>query len=86
MSIESEEDTPGLTSQAPNTGSLGTKGVDGTISMVCVDLDVLSINDMITEDVEFASLHLNSLIALRVPDEVIAIDNLDEKEWMQEED
>jgi len=54
--------------------------------MVCVDLDVLSINDMITEDVEFASLHLNSLIALRVPDEVIAIDNLDEKEWMQEED
>jgi len=41
--------------------------------------------DMPHDDPEFDSLHLNSVIVSRVPEEVIATDKLEEGEWTNEE-
>jgi len=40
---------------------------------------------MLHDDPEFDSLHLNSVVASRVPEEVIAIDDLEEGEWTNKE-
>jgi len=44
------------------------------------DADASSICDMLHDDPEFDSLRLNSVVMLRVPDEVITIDDLEEGE------
>jgi len=52
-----------------------------TISTVATDTDASSIYDMLHDDPEFDSLRLNIVVILRVPDEVITIDDLEEGEW-----
>jgi len=56
-----------------------------TISTIATDTDASSIYDMLHDDPEFDSLQLNSVVVLRVPDEVITIDNLEEGEWTDDE-
>ena len=53
------------------------------MATVNTDSDASSINDLMLSDPEFSSLRLNSLMVSRVPDEIIAIDDLDEDEWTQ---
>jgi len=56
-----------------------------TISTVATDTDTSSLLDLLHDDPEFDSLRLNSVVASRVPNEVITIDNLEEGEWTDEE-
>jgi len=56
-----------------------------TISTVATDADASSIYDMLHDDPEFDLLRLNSVVMLRVPDEVITIDDLEEGEWTDDE-
>jgi len=58
---------------------------DRTISTVATDTDASSIFDLLHDDPEFDSLHLNIVVASRIPEEVIAIDELEEGEWTDEE-
>jgi len=61
--------------------SSGDEDNERTISTVATDADASSIYDMLHDDPEFDSLQLNSVVVLRVPDEEITIDNLEEGEW-----
>jgi len=65
--------------------SLGDKDNERTISAVTTDTDASSIFDLLQDDPEFDSLRLNSAVMSRVPEEVIAIDELEEGEWTDEE-
>ena len=56
-----------------------------TILTVATDTDASSIFDMLHDDLEFDLLRLNSVVVSRVPEEVIAIDDLEEGEWTDEE-
>jgi len=56
-----------------------------TVSMVATDTDASPIFDLPHDDPELDSLRLNSAVASRVPEEVIAIDELEEGEWTDEE-
>jgi len=47
---------------------------------VATDVDASSICNMLHDNPEFDLLRLNSVVTLRVPDEVIAIDDLEEGE------
>jgi len=58
---------------------------DRTISTVATDTDASSVFDMIHDDPELALPCLNSVVTSRVPEEVIAIDNLEEGKWTDEE-
>jgi len=73
---------PDADSQESDTGDGDD---DRTILMVVTDTDASSIFDMLHDDLEFDSLQLNSVVASRVPEEVITIDNLEEGEWTDEE-
>ena len=75
----SSSDVPDLDSQV--SSSHDDDGDDRTISTVATDTDASLIFDMLHDDPEFASLRLNSVVLSRVPEEVIAIDNLEEGEW-----
>jgi len=65
--------------------SLGDEGDERTISTVATDTDASSIFDMLHDDPEFDSLRPNSVVTSRVPDEVIAIGDLEEGEWIDDE-
>jgi len=52
-----------------------------TVSTVATDTDASSLFDLLHDD----SLRLNSVVTSRVPDEVIAIGDLEEGEWTDEE-
>jgi len=65
--------------------SLDDEDDERTISTVATDTDASSIFDMLHDDPEFNSLRLNSVVTLRVPDEVIMIDELEEGEWTDDE-
>jgi len=56
-----------------------------TVSTVATDADASSIYDMLHDDPEFDLLRLNSVVILRVPDEVIMIDDLEEGESTDDE-
>jgi len=75
-------DEPDLDSQA---SSLDEEDDERTVSTVVTDADASSIYDMLHDDPEFDSLQLNSAVVSRVPDEVIAIDNLEEDKWTDDE-
>ena len=51
-----------------------------------MDTDASSIYDLLHDDLEFALLRLSSVVASRVPEEVIVIDDLEEGEWTDDED
>ena len=52
---------------------------------VAMDTDASSIFDLLHDDPEFNSLCLNSVVVSRVPEEVIAINELEEGTWTDEE-
>jgi len=56
-----------------------------TVSTVAMDTDASSIFDLLHDDPEFDSLRLNSVIVSRVPEEVIATNELEEGKWTDEE-
>jgi len=58
---------------------------DRTISTVATDTDASLIFNMLHDDPEFDLLRLNSVVVSRVPEEVIAIDELEEGKWTDEE-
>jgi len=78
----SSSDPPGLDSQASSSDD---EDDERTISTVATDADASSIFDMLHDDPEFDSLRLNSVVVSRFPDEVIAIDDLEEGEWTDDE-
>jgi len=65
--------------------SSGNKDDERTVLTVATDTDASSIFDLLHDDSEFDSLQLNSVVVSRVPEEVIAIDDLEEGEWTDEE-
>jgi len=75
-------DLPNLDSQASSSGD---KDNERTVLAVATDTDASSIFDLLHDDPEFGSLRLNSVVVSRVPEEVIAIDELEEGEWTDEE-
>jgi len=75
-------DLPDLDSDASSSGD---KDDERTVSMVATDTDASSIFDLLHDDPEFDSLRLNSVVVSRIPEEVIAIDDLEEGEWTNEE-
>ena len=75
-SISSNQSLPGLDSRA---SSSVTDDDDGTISTVNSDSDASSIDDMLWDDAEFNALRMNSVLVSRVPEEVIAIADLEEQ-------
>jgi len=78
----SSSDEPDLDSQASSSDE---EDDEATVSTVATDADALSICDMLHDDPEFDLLRLNSVVVLRVPNEVIAIDDLEEGEWTDDE-
>jgi len=78
----SSSNLPDLDSQASSSDG---EDDDRTISTVATDTDASSIFDLLHDDPEFDSLHLNIVVASRIPEEVIAIDELEEGEWTDEE-
>jgi len=78
----SSSDLPNVDSQA---SSLDDKGDNRTVLMVVMDTNASSVLGMLHDDLEFASLRLNSVVASRVPEEVIVIDDLEEGEWTDKE-
>jgi len=73
-------------SDLPNADSQESKSDDDrTILTVATDTDASSIFNMLHDDPEFDSLCLNSVAASRAPEEVIAIDDLEEGKWTDEE-
>jgi len=86
----SSSDEPDLDSQASSSDDESDERTISTVAtdtMVATDsdTDASSIYDMLHDDPEFDSLRLNSVVASRVPDEVITIDDLEEDEWTDEE-
>jgi len=65
--------------------SSGDEDDERNVSTVATDTDASSIFDMLHDDPQFDSLRLNSVVTSRVPDEVIAIDDLEEGEWTDDE-
>ena len=74
-------DPPDLDSQASSSDD-----DDRTISTVPTDTDASSVYDLLHDDPEFASLRLNSVIVSRVSEEVIAVDDLEEGKWTNDDD
>mgnify|MGYP007080233602 CR=1 FL=1 len=72
-SSDEEDDERTISTVATDTDTIAT------------DADASSIYDMLHDDPEFDSLRLNSVVILRVPDEVITIHDLEEGEWTDDE-
>jgi len=83
LSDEPDQDSQASSSDDENEES--TISTVATGATAATDTDASSICDMLHDNLEFDSLRLNSVVVSRVPDEVTAIDDLEEGEMTDEE-